>query len=153
MPNIENIDRLITWIEADKAKFKMMFWANNPISQPHDQVADVKPNDCETVFCLAGHIWIDTEMAKGRKLTDIQFPHGYNIFIERGAEYLGIDNKDAHDLFLMQNDDARRAFDRLPDDERADMAIAMLEKVKKGESPDWNSVFEYVHEDEDDEDL
>jgi hypothetical protein len=150
MPNIENIDRLIATIRADDGKhFVMGTWCNyldnmeiDGRQRPDDRRTPTKYELCNTAFCLGG--WIaflefqDAHSGKTLKqLNGIELPDfDDGELIEKGAEWLDIEEDEAHGLFMMHGVDMD-AFDTYPHGMRAKAAIQVLELLKVDGMEDW----------------
>src|SRR5262249_44815671 len=123
------------------------------INNPQKPPLNVRYEPCNTAFCLAGHIWFQREIDNGVNPKDIKLPEdNFDPMINGGADYLGIGYGEASDLFLMNGEEQRTAFDALPNDKRATLAIKMLEHLRDTGSADWDAVFsDYDADDYDDD--
>jgi hypothetical protein len=134
--NIENIDKIIEWIKADQAKhFKMRGWQNN-LAHPGRGVEHFEY--CNTAFCIAG--WIDQHLQREDGATDetLKFGNNFYGYRDKGADFLGLDPYTAGELFLMNSEEQRMKFDKLPNEERADIAVKVLENLKETGRVTWD---------------
>jgi hypothetical protein len=147
MPNIANIDRLIGILKKDKGvHFSMQIWrtyldnlgldgrAKNEVSRQAD-----KYEQCNTAFCLGGWIaWLDVlDSNPGVDPKTLSLPSlGDGDYVQRGAEFLGVDNRVAWTLFY-NTPYNHIAFDKYPHEMRANAAIRALELLKVDGLEHW----------------
>lgn len=159
--NVDNINKLIGWLKDDQAKhFKMDTWAqyNNPnlyksIEDRHlKSVREVV--ECQTSFCLGGHIIYQLERYAGKAPKDIAFwGRPFEEYFAKGREFLDIDRRSIGQLFMMHNDEeARERFDKLPDEQRAEIAIKVLEHLRDTGEVDWYAFLPFDTNEDEDED-
>lgn len=157
MPNVEKINELIAWIEADQAKhFKMQNWVNS-LSDPSGTPATLE--SCDTAFCLGGHIYLAKMLREGHKPKVIDFRIlSPDMIGNIGADELGITYSQANRLFIMDGSWQRKQFDALPDELRAKGAISALTLLRDEYTVDWGEALYRAgislddDNDEDDED-
>jgi hypothetical protein len=141
MVNVENINRLIQWLEKDDIKFDMgkfefgeEVWE---LSEKRDKSKPVEEmNFCGTAACIAGHAMalFRPEIWKMRMLQlhlDRFFP-GVDLDAERnGMEILGIDKKTAGALFYPWASRAWQLIEReYPDISEREQAVILLKKLR-----------------------
>lgn len=160
--NVDNINKLIGWLKDDQAKhFKMDTWAqyNSPDlyrSEEDRHLNSVREVvECQTSFCLGGHIIYQLERAAGKAPKDITFwGRPFHEYYDKGEEFLDIDRHLIDQLFMMHNDEeARERFDELPDEQRSEIAIKVLEHLRDNFEVDWYTFLPFdTNEDDEDED-
>jgi hypothetical protein len=149
--NIEHIDQLIAWIKTDQGKhFIMGDWASY-LDRPETTV--VKYEYCNTAFCLAG--WIDQHLQRQAGATDktLQFNKDPYEYVNIGSAWLGIERRTALSLFYMNGSEYdRNRFDSLPEQERSEIAIKVLEHLKATGEANWPAFLPLDEDEDEDED-
>ena len=150
MVNVENIDKLIEWIKADQGKHFLMNGWQTYLNRPGHKVT--KYEYCNTAFCLGG--WIDQHLQREAGATGetLKFYCKPESYVSSGAAWLGIDARTASLLFYMSFQDDRDRFDELPQEERAAIAIKVLEHLKATGTADWDLFLPEGYDDDDDDD-
>lgn len=153
MTNTANINRLIDVLKADNGvHFHMEVWAAKLKADGKPSSAQLECHEvCKTTFCLCG--WVNHMILSDKiDVTDINNfwhdgtgnPNAHSYAHEMGdkfraAQWLGINGRQANDLFLME-DCSRERFDKLPRETRAELAILVLEQLRDKDSADWSTV-------------
>lgn len=154
MPNTENINRLIDWIESDRGQhLRMTNWYTDMKIDPGEirDHAFQHPNrahqyrHCSTAFCLGGHIDYILQRDSGLSDKEIYVGRYNHNMIDRGSKWLEIDWYDADDLFKLGGVNITLdEFDTLEDDQRADLAIAVLTHLRDHGEVSWRTAFREV---------
>lgn len=158
--NVERINEVIEYLRKDQGvHFKMDTWAQYLDDQLYKSEDDKyyksvrEVVECGTAFCLGGLLYFQDQLAKGKKAKEISFVGiDYERYVGLGAEQFGIEGWKASALFFMHSDeDAREAFDKLPGQQRAEIAIKVLEHLRDTGEVDWLKFLpEDIRSDEDD---
>lgn len=151
MVNVENIDKLIEWIKADQGKHFLMSGWQTYIDRPNSMVT--KYEYCNTAFCLGG--WIDQHLQREAGAADatLRFYAMPETYVERGAAWLGLPERKVSELFYMPVESSREYFDRLPESERAAIAIKVLEHLKITGEVNWEAYLPFDPYDDDYDDF
>lgn len=152
MVNKENINKVIDWIKEDQgAHLHMCSWFES-LGQKEEGYDPEKPhwNFCNTAFCIGGYAFILAQQEKLKQkgkdvveLEELNLPDVSGREIETTArEYLGLttagDMIKAHHLFTMHKSMDMENFDGLPQAQRAEAAINVLEHLRDTGNVDWN---------------
>lgn len=133
--NVENINKLIKWLEADQAlHFKIGSWSQYLDKDTRKNPTVIEYEECNTAFCLGGYVdlMIQREAGKTNDQLDVG-RKGDDHYTNLGADYLGLSHKQARELFGFENNYiSMSTFDSLPHEVRAAVAIHALELLRDG---------------------
>lgn len=148
MPNTDNINILIDRLRHVDGRHVKMFdfsevaeVAEEDERKPIGIITDAKEmHTCNTAFCIAG--WVNAlksvRVNSKMKIEDLLFSND-----EYAADWLGIDEDQAHALFYMEESAIdTMEFDELPDNIRKRAAIAVLEHLRDTGEVDWDRAVE-----------
>ncbi len=157
--NVENINKLIKWLEQDLEKNNgEHFLMNRWVTDLTTGLTASRYEFCKTAFCLGGSCYILAETEKGLTPKEINLAVTGEYFLEYGANYLGINKPEAYNLFYMHDCTiGTTTFDYLPQKKRLQAAINVLENLRDSGKVDWDEALasagvELPLEDDDDDD-
>lgn len=162
--NIERINRLIAWAEADKGAHLTMGawvrWLDKPDLPTHGEAREKEPvrvhEHCQTAYCLCGHANYLRLKDAGRIDQKWKPDYlGHQPYVseigDTGAarDWLDLNYLQADHLFYMDVEGTnysgmRQLFDLLPGETKASVIIVLLKRLKERESVDWQTALEDV---------
>lgn len=130
--NIENIRKIIDWIKKDGGKHLLMSTFIDNLDENgkglNNGGEELKFLDCKTAFCIAGTANLLRVESIDPSWNGFQLDRHFSD-VDKAAEWMGISDDQASDLFYMNGIISRNSFDQLSPAIRARAAKIVLETL------------------------